>query len=343
CDALLVICFSMRLSISNATTIQFDQYFLYENRLVIDSSEGSPEEFEEILDREGISFTMVQDKLKSFRVDGGEWGNAHVVVPSDFSELEDYMVLEDSVTGDAAKPPAHAILGSANCAEPYDPSPGTTAELMDAEGNAKEFQVAGVIAHYLPYHLFVTTDSYYESVMGEDADACVYLLKGDIDGLYEQVRDVDGFLSLEDNSVYEAAVQADVGSVNIMIAICLILSAVMAVLVLLNQIVMHINRKSRELAVMRVNGFTLKETRAYIYRDNIVLTVIGFLLGSGFGLALSYIVIRTIETGALRYVRTPNPFACLYACAVGALFALIVNLIALRRIRFLDLTHAGEN
>ncbi|MGN0248738.1 MAG: FtsX-like permease family protein, partial [Lachnospiraceae bacterium] len=132
-------------------------------------------------------------------------------------------------------------------------------------------------------------------------------------------------------------------AVNMVIMICLVLSAVMALLVLLNQIVMHINRKARELAVMRINGYTMKETKAYVYKDNIVLTFMGLLLGSGFGIVLSYVVVRIIETGANRYVRTPNIPACLYACAVGALFALIVNLIALRKIKHLNLTNVSGN
>ena len=56
---------------------------------------------------------------------------------------------------------------------------------------------------------------------------------------------------------------------------------------------------------------------------------------------LSYVVVRIIETGANRYVRTPNIPACLYACAVGALFALIVNLIALRKVKHLNLTNVS--
>lgn len=278
-------------------------------------------------------------KQKNFCVDGGDWGIARVVTASDFEELADYMVLEDIETDAIAEVPENGILISRRCAEINDLSAGSTIEIMDSEGNEREFQVVGVIEHYLSYHMFVTTDSYYEETMGEEADACVFLLKGDIDGLYEKVRDMDGFMSLKDNSEYAL----DTASMNMVIAICLVLSAVMALLVILNQIVMYINRKSTELAVMRINGFTLKETRAYIYKDNIVLTLIGLLLGSGLGVLLSWLVIRIFELEARHYVRTPSPRACLYACAVGALFALIVNLIALRRIRGLNLTNVNGN
>lgn len=339
CISLLVICFSLKLAIEDSSVLQFDRYFLYENRLVIDTSVGSREEFEQVLNEEDIDYTVIQDKLKNFRVNGGSWETAHIVAASDFEKLADFMYIQDIQTKDAAQIPQDGILVSRKCAEKFDISEGSTVEFMDSEGNPKEFQIVGVMEHYLPYHLFVTTDSYYETAMKEETDESVFLLKGDITGLYEKVRNMDGYLSLKDNSEFERSADA----VNMVIMICLVLSAVMALLVLLNQIVMHINRKARELAVMRINGYTMKETKAYVYKDNIILTFMGLLLGSGFGIVLSYVVVRIIETGANRYVRTPNIPACLYACAVGALFALIVNLIALRKIKHLNLTNVSGN
>lgn len=339
CISLLVICFSLKLAIEDSSVLQFDRYFLYENRLVIDTSVGSREEFEQVLNEENIDYTVIQDKLKNFRVNGGSWETAHIVAVSDFEKLADFMYVQDIQTKSTADVPMDGILVSRKCAEKFDILEGSTVEFMDLEGNPKEFQIVGVMEHYLPYHLFVTTDSYYETAMKEETDESVFLLKGDITGLYEKVRDMDGYLSLKDNSEFERSADA----VNMVIMICLVLSAVMALLVLLNQIVMHINRKARELAVMRINGYTMKETKAYVYKDNIILTLMGLLLGSGFGIVLSYVVVRIIETGANRYVRTPNIPACLYACAVGALFALIVNLIALRKIKHLNLTNVSGN
>ncbi|MDO5425206.1 MAG: ABC transporter permease [Eubacteriales bacterium] len=339
CISLLLICFSLKLAIANSSVWQFDRYFLYENRLVFDSSLGSAEEFETILEEEGISYTLIQDKLEHFRVDGGNWENGRIVAVDDAEELKEFMVLEDGKTKEILEVPEDGLLVSRRAAEEFGLTEGSTVEVLDAEGNVKEFRVAGMIEHYLPYHLFVTSASYFEETMGEAQDACVFLLKGDIDGLLEKVRDVDGFLSLKDNSEFTA--NSDV--IDPVIGICLLLAAVMAVLVLLNQIVMHMNRKARELAVMRINGYTLKETRAYIYKDNIVLTVLGLILGSVFGMGLSYVVIRAVETGAIHYVRTPSLPACLYACGVGAVFALIVNLIALRKIKHLNLTNVSGN
>ncbi len=339
CIALLVICFSLKWGIEDSSVIHFDKYFLYENRLVVNTEKGELSAFEAVLEEEDVTYIAVQDKLKNFRVGDGSWENAHVITTDDFEALKEFIVLEDIETGKIAENPTEGLLVSRKCAEMNGLKAGSVVELMDSEGNAREAVIAGVVEHYLLYHQFVTSDSYYEEIMGEDVDSSVFLLKGNIDGLYDKVHDMDGFMSLKDNSAYTASAAA----LNMVIAICLVLSAVMAVLVLLNQIVMHINRKSRELAVMRINGYTLKETKAYVYKDNVILTIMGLILGSGFGVVLSYLVIRIIETGANRYVRTPNITACLCACVVGSVFALIVNLIALRKVNKLNLTNVSSN
>lgn len=196
-----------------------------------------------------------------------------------------------------------------------------------------------VSKHYLPYHLFVTTEAYYTSVLGENADPCVFLLKGDITGLSEAVSSMPGFMALKDNSDY---MKSPV-DLNTVIIVCLVMSVVMAVLVLLNQVVLQISRKARELTVMRINGYILKETKAFVSKDNIVLTVIGLLLGCAIGIGLAYVVIRVVEISVLYYLRFPSWTACLVSCMTGGLLSLAVNLIALKRINRLNLTNVSSN
>ncbi len=339
CIALLVICLSLKMAIDGAYTTQFQDYFLYENRLVTDASAGNGEDFEAVLQDEGISYARIQDKLTAFRVSGGNWMTGRVITAKDSAELENFLVLEDRDTGKILPLPEDGVLISKKCADVYDLKAGDILEVLDDQGEKRNFRVAGVINHYLRYHLFVTSDSYYEQVMNTAPQNGIFLLQGSIEGLYERVRPIDGFMVLKDNTDQAE----DTAAIYMAVAVCLALSVVMALMVLLNQIVMHINRKARELAVMRINGYTLKETKAYIYKDNIILTVIGLILGCGVGMVLSNIVIYIMEREPSSYIYTPNLMAYLIACGVGALFSLGVNLIALRKINKLNLTNVNGN
>ena len=337
--SLLMICLSMKLSMDNTPAYQFEHYFFYENRLVVDSAEGDVNAFAQALDQQGVSYTLVQDKLRAFRVDGGEWESVHVLAPDDPEALDAFMRLEDAATGQPVEAPEEGLLVSRRSAEIYGLTAGSTVELMDEDGRGVSATVAGVIEHYLPYHLFVTSQAYYASVLGEDADPCVFLLKGDISGLAGKVETMPGFMALKDNGDY---MKSPV-DLNTVIIVCLIMSVVMAVLVLLNQAVLQISRKARELTVMRINGYTLGETKSFVGKDNVLLTVIGLLLGCAIGIGLAYVVIRVVEIGVLHYLRFPSWTACAVSCVTGAVLSLAVNLIALRRIDHLNLTNVSSN
>ncbi len=339
CTSLLVSCLMMKMGIENSSIRHFEEYFLYNHRLVVDTSIADPADFATILDGCGVEYTLIHDKLNSYRPAGGSWDNAHVVAATEADDLAGFMVLEDVGTKEVLAVPERGMLVSRRCAERFDLSAGSTVELMDENGLPRTVEIAGVVEHYIDYHLFISSAAYYEEVLGKPVDNCVFLLKADADTLRPLVENMPGFLSLNDNSAFAA--NADVH--NLVIAICTALAGAMALLVLLNQITMCINRKSRELAVMRINGYTVAQTKAYIYKDNIVLTAIGLLLGCVFGITLGYLDIRIIETGASRFVRDPNWIACLIACGICTVFAIGVNILALRRIDKLSLTNVSSN
>ena len=339
CTALLVACFSMKMGIQNALDTHFDQCASYDYRLVVDSEAGSVEDFAKLIEKKNISYTLIQDKLKNFQVEDGRWESAHVVAVPDTQTLEGFIELTDIHTGEALSVPEQGVLVSRRAAEELNLSAGSTIELMDENGKTHTATIAGVMEHYLPYHQIVTSETCYAQIMEEESDPSVFLLQGDVSALREQVEEQEGFLSLRDNSQYARTG----GELDMVIAVCTALSAVMSVLVLLNQISMYISSKARELAVMRVNGYTLSQTKAYVYKDNVVLIVLGLLVGCLFGVGMAYIDVRVIEAGAEHYVRSPNLFACLLACGIMAVFAIAVNLIALRRIKHLNLTKVSDN
>ena len=339
CATLLVISFTLLLTMRESEAIPFKEYFLYENRLVVDSTKTDGAAFEDVLREKHIPYTRILDKLKLCRPEGGEWSGGHIVAVSDKDALKDFMVLEDPETREVLDIPEEGALVSIRCAETFGLEKGSELELLGADGTPRKIQVAGVVEHYLAYNLFVISDSYYEAIFGEAADESVFLLKGSIDGLYEEVKDLEGFLSIRDNSEYVG--MGDV--MNIIVIVCFLFAALMAVMVMLNQNVMYIEEKAKELSVMRINGFTLKETRAFVSRDNFVLTALGIAVGWVIGMILGYQVLLILEVGVTHYIRTPSWKACLIAGAICGIFAWAMNKLAVRRIAKLNQTNVNAN
>ena len=339
CTALLVACFTIKLGIKNASVEQFGTYSLYDYRLSVDTSLSTTDDFAALLDENGVENLLIQDKLKNFRAPGGDWDNAHVLAVSDAEAFKNFMYLKDLDGGAEITAPEEGVLVSRKAAEVLDLEAGGTVEIMDGSGEAHSFVISAIVESYLPYHTLIMSSGYYEEVMGEAPDESVFLIKGGVDGIRSEAEGLAGFVSLRDNSEFVRS-----GSeLDLAIYICVGLAAALSMLVLLNQITMHIDHKARELAVMRVNGCTLSQTRAYVSRDNVVLTVLGLLLGCLAGMGLGYIDTHIVEAGAEHYFRDPNLLACLESIAIVGVFAVIVNIIALRRIDKLNLTNVSSN
>ena len=116
------------------------------------------------------------------------------------------------------------------------------------------------------------------------------------------------------------------------------MAAVMAGVVLLNLTNIYILQKKRELTVMRINGFTTKEVIAYVTRETVITTILGIILGLIFGSAFGYRIVRALEQSFYRLERSICFSGWLYAAIMTVFFTVIVNIIALRKVKDLKLT-----
>ena len=86
----------------------------------------------------------------------------------------------------------------------------------------------------------------------------------------------------------------------------LILSAgMLAFVVLYNLNNININERKRELATIKVLGFYDKEVSAYVYRENILLTILGSIFGIFLGILFAPLYHCDRGSGCL-YVRTEH-------------------------------------
>ena len=101
---------------------------------------------------------------------------------------------------------------------------------------------------------------------------------------------------------------------------------------------MFVDEKKRELIILMINGFYAKDAQAYIYRDSIVLTVIGILLGVLLGSQMGSITVAALEPVMGWFVKEFSWIATLVGVVGAAVFSTAVLFYALRRIPRFDLT-----
>ena len=82
----------------------------------------------------------------------------------------------------------------------------------------------------------------------------------------------------------------------------------------------------REIATLKVLGFRAKETNSYIFRETLVLSLLGCVLGLGLGTILYQYVVRTVEVDNMMLGRTVSFAGYLTAVVLTMLFTWIVSL-----------------
>ena len=126
--------------------------------------------------------------------------------------------------------------------------------------------------------------------------------------------------------------------INAIVILFIFMAAVMAGVVLTNLTNIYIMQKKRELTIMRINGFTVKEVIGYCTRETVLTTLTGIVLGIALGAGIAYRIVRSMEQAFLRFDRSVSLKAWLFGALITALFAIIINVIVLRKVKNLKLT-----
>ena len=343
CTALIVMSLSLRSSILSTPVRHFERIWIYDASLVSDTAvPGGHQALEQVLDESGVDYTSVRREAVYIRDETGTLNKADLIVPEDAEDLRAFIHLDDYRTGRPLSLTDDGVIVSYTYAKHYCLKAGDTLHLLDTAGRSHDCVVSGISQHYLSSMQVVMTPSCYQHLMGWAAQSnTLYLRYGaaDRNAVAQKLQTTEGYFSLTDESAkWIAKFQEFSGSVMLVVYIGLSLSVTMALLVLLNLNIVCVNEKTNELVVMRINGFSIRAVKAYLYRDNIVLTALGILGGVGIGLALGRCVLEILQKIGDNFYTTPNLTDCLIGAGLAALFSLATNLIALRRVNTLSVS-----
>lgn len=337
CTALIVMSLSLRSAVIDTPVKHFDNVWVYDSYLVCD--EAIPDangNLRIVLDEENCDYLAVRKNVVYILDENGAYNKADIIVPETTENLGNFIKLKDVKTKQNLSLPDEGVIISRTYGKYHNVKIGDTIKIMDAKGVYHECVVAGVSEHFLSTIQLTMSSGYYERVMGETySNNAFYINYGnaDVATVQAELRNTEGYFSLVDDNADWTAKFAELASATmIVIYIGLSLSVAMALLVLLNLNLVCVQEKKNELIIMRINGFSRGKVKRYLYRDNILLTVLGIILGVGIGIGFSQWMLAILQKSGDNFYTVPNPWVCLAAAGLATLFSLITNLIALRKV-----------
>ena len=339
CCALIVIGVTLRTGLMGSLDRQFGDITDYDWRVsfVREESEQAQEEIEALLRDAGADCVPLHFANITYRI--SELQIAELFV-CDVDAVQAFYHLSDWKTGEAMTATDDGILIQRRVAEMYGLDIGSEFEIALDGTKSATVRVAGVFEHFVGRPMLMSP-AYYERVFGTPCEVNMFFVRlggADETSLTAALRSVPGFTGVIRSDESKAVFDSSTSVINSLVVLFIFMGAVMAGVVLMNLTNMYVLQKKRELTIMRVNGFTIRETVRYLLRETYVTTGLGILLGLGIGSGIGYTILRSLEQPFAQFVRSLSMPAWIVGAGLTLLFTVIVNLIALRPVKKLRLT-----
>ena len=345
CTALIIAGFGMRSSLLFTMSRQYDDLFHYSAQVTL-SSNVLPEERQAVEDFLAGDSRVVNDvpcTASSATVITSSYSTTAYVEVMEADEIGKVIDLLDYKTGEPITMEDTGVYIDQKLSELLKVSVGDTFFL---DGDARgDVTVAGIYEHYTGHFIYMTP-SYYEQTLHADSEPNAYLMNFTSDdtdtcnAIFEKLLSMNGVVTTSRMRDTQDTYMHSMERVDFVVVIIILAAAALAMVVLFNLSNINITERQRELATIKLLGFYDKEVSAYVYRENIVLTVFGVLMGCFMGHWLHIYLVRSTEIDLMMFGRQTAPSAYVYAAILTMLFSVLVNVLAHFKMKKIDMVES---
>lgn len=330
CTALVLTGLGFQDSIVDIVDMQYTQIEVYDYNILLheEVNEEDKEAFEMAIDEVLKDHTYLHIGTVD-AVSEGTIKSVNLLVPQEEELFTNYVMLKDEHGDPAALPGDGEALLSHKIAERLGVKPGDTLRLRDSDMNEIVVTVSGVYKNYI-YNYAIINEATYQDAMGESPKYQNLYANGmdgtDIHGAAASLLNLNEVLGVTVNQDSRDRVGGMLDSLKYIVILIIGCAAMLAFIVLYNLTNINITERIREIATIKVLGFYPLETANYVFRENLILTGIGALVGLLLGKWLHMFVIEKIDIDMVAFDSIIQNSSYIYSFFITLLFALMVNL-----------------
>lgn len=348
CMGLLLVGFGIKDSITTIVSKQFKELRHYSADIAIEE-DATDEEKHQLCDKLSKDF-RVQSFMYAYQeshdLEGnGVVKNGYVVVPEDPARMSEFIALQDRISGKEYILDDSGVIITEKLAKLLNLKAGDSIRIKDDEKTFVDVPVLAITENYFMHYVYMTP-GLYEKTYGNVPDYISILLSNtQNDDMFEAKLGEDYMKEpavggITFYSGMESSVGEMIKSMDLVIWVLVIAAGALAFVVLYNLNNININERRRELATLKVLGFYDGEVSSYVNRENVILTVIGTLVGCVIGFLLHRFVILTVELDIMMFGRVIKPISYLYSILITFMFSIIVSLFMKIRLKKIDMVES---
>lgn len=325
CSALLVAGFGINDSISDIVNQQYNVIYHYDATVAAKTNEITSQ----IESLKGVKDVYEEDHLAvTTKIENKDISTTVHIISNDKKFKKFCTLFNGNTEFDLDD---SSVLISQKMATKLNKKAGDTIKIKDANNKVIKAKIKGVFTNYVGHHIYAS-ESLYKSWNTSAKTTHIYLIKSKKTtkkferNLGNKIMNIDGVQSVTFYSSLQKNFKDMIKSISYIVVVLVISAACLAFVVLYNLSNVNISERKREIATIKVLGFTRKEVDAYINRETILLTILGSLIGLGIGIGLHHLIMNLAEMDDIMFGRTINSISYVISFVMTIGFNAIINL-----------------
>jgi|GEM_PF-177440 len=339
--ALLVTAFGLQSSADRYAEIQFEEIFYYD-AVVKYTDEVTDETIKELNTYEDIedALLIIQQTVQATATDyQGNHLYLDMIIPQDANGLKDFVALTEN-----GKPIVfndQSVVLTNNLARLLDIKKGDKIQLIPFDKlDTIEVEVTEITKNIDSNYLYLGNVK-YQRLFDKDTSFDQMFIKtttnNDFTRITRQLETWQEIEMINHNDTYIEWVQKSLASIDAVVYLLIIMASFLAIVVLYNVTNINIEERKREISTLKVLGFYPKESSAYIFREIVLLLIIGSTIGIFAGAILFNQVIQSLATDFYTFDQQLSPIAYVYAIAFTTFIAVMINGVMAFKIQRIDM------
>jgi putative ABC transport system permease protein len=339
CTALLLTGFGLRDSFNGVAEKQYGEILQYDALMVLDEDTEQLSEAEEsLLTDEKVDNPLLMKQAAYQSVRKGQSLDTYIIVPEDIEQFGNYYHLTSWLTGESIVLDDSGVVITQKLAENLKLGKGDTIQIKDADDNSYSLLVSDVAENYIGNYIYLSKGTYDKSF----GEAVSYnMLAAD----YHQEAAVLAKNLLEGGTVVNITFITDIlqkvidgnKSLDNVVVLLVVIAGMLAIIVLYNLTSINISERKREIATLKVLGFTDTEANQYIYREAFLLTLLSIGVGLVLGVFLHKFAIHVLESGENVYFKHIHFRSFVWSAAIILVVSVIMQVITYVKMKTIDM------
>ena len=349
CMALMVVGFGLKDCIYEIVSLQYEKVQFYDAATYMsdDISEENRQQLHDYLDQNADIKETIEARMQKTDVKSASGKKTlYLMVPSYNEKIEDFLSFHSRTNKDEVYSlKKDEVILTEKIASLLNVKVGDELTIEDEDRGDQTVTVGAICENYMSHYLYLSPEK-YEELYGVPAEynTIIYSVKDGKDDQIEKIGtkllSMDGVLNVSYTSSIEGRLDDMLRSLNLVIVVLIVSAGMLAFVVLYNLNNINITERQRELATLKVLGFYDGEVASYVYRENILLTIIGSVVGMVLGNLLHRYIILTVEVEEAMFGRQIHWQSYLYSFLFTVAFSLFVNWVMFYKLKKIDMVES---